>query len=150
MLSGLATFWMVGNISVAGLAWLISPADIGTSADSDFIYNSWRIFVAICGLPALAVCLALLFMPESPRFLLSKGLENEALKVFQMIFRQNTGAVYGSDYPVTRLRVDRPRIYDSNAGKLSEILKNTFALFDKPLFWVTIMMLYINFSIQFG
>jgi MFS family permease len=81
MLSALAAFWMIGNITVAGLAWAIIPNKLGIdNPEGGFKFNSWRIFVAICGLPAALVTVALVFLPESPMFLLSKGREGDALK----------------------------------------------------------------------
>ena len=81
MLSALAAFWMIGNITVAGLAWAIIPNKLGIdNPEGGFKFNSWRIFVAICGLPAALVTVALVFLPESPKFLLSKGREGDALK----------------------------------------------------------------------
>ena len=64
-----------------------------------FKFNSWRIFVAVCGLPAVLVTVALAFLPESPMFLLAKGRESDALKVFRMIYSQNTGR-HASEYPI--------------------------------------------------
>jgi hypothetical protein len=47
-----------------------------------------------------------------------------------------------------------PRTVNSNANtfviKTKEIIRNTTELFKMPLLWVTMMMLFINFSIQFG
>ena len=42
--------------------------------------------MAVCGIPAFLVTIALAFLPESPKYLISKGKEVEALKV---IFFQN-------------------------------------------------------------
>ena len=57
MLSALAAFWMIGNISVAALAWIIIPNNFGTdnTSSNGFKFNSWRIFVAVCGIPAVLV-----------------------------------------------------------------------------------------------
>ena len=41
-LSVLASFWMVGNLTVAASAWLIIPHDIGWNDPAAFKYNSWR------------------------------------------------------------------------------------------------------------
>ncbi len=78
------------------------PLDIGynTTDPDEFEYNSWRVFVAICGLPALLVAVGLLWCPESPKFLLSKGRNREAIQVFASVFAANTGKPK-SDYPVS-------------------------------------------------
>jgi len=156
MLSALAAFWMIGNVTVAGLAWAIIPYQLGTDADSTgFKFNSWRIFVTVCGIPAVLVTIALVFLPESPKFLLSTGRETDALKVFQKIFMQNTGR-HAADYPINHIKVEnRPGASVStqpgaSQSSLNVILSNTLELFKKPLLWVNLMMLYINFSIQFG
>ena len=150
-LSALATFWMIGNITVAGIAWAIIPSDIGLNPAEGFKYNSWRIFVAICGLPAFLVTIALYFLPESPKFLLSKGREYEALKIFRSIYAKNTGRL-DSDYPVNHIEHEIVNLgeNDIDSNKVYEMIQNTFELFKKPLVWITLMMLYINFSIQFG
>jgi len=150
MLSALATFWMIGNITVAGIAWAIIPFDdIGLNPQEGFKFNSWRIFVAVCGIPAFLVTIALAFLPESPKYLISKGKEVEALKVFRQVYMQNTGH-YSTDYPVSYVKVDRHAGSSTNESSLNEIVSNTIILFKSPLLWVTMMMLFINFSIQFG
>ena len=53
MLSLLATFWMVGNVVVAVLAWMVIPRDLGIN-EGPFLYNSWRIFTFLCAVPAFA------------------------------------------------------------------------------------------------
>ena len=41
-LSVLASFWMVGNLTVAGLAWAVIPSHLGWTDPGAFQYNSWR------------------------------------------------------------------------------------------------------------
>ena len=53
--------------------------------------TSWRIFLAVCAIPEISAFLALSWFPESPRFLLSKGRDEEALEVFRKIYSLNTG-----------------------------------------------------------
>lgn len=64
--------------------------------------KSWQIFLAICGFPSFISGIAIIFFPESPKFLMSKGRNEEALQVFQTIFKINSGGS-ASDYPVNIL-----------------------------------------------
>ena len=153
-LSVLASFWMVGNITVAGLAWAIIPHEIGWTDPASFQYNSWRIFVAVSALPSLLVSIALVFMPESPKFLLCKGREEETLSVLRSIYFTNTGKDRAS-YPVTSLQVERvsPHIVVQKQGwrvAIRECLNKAGQLFSPSLYRVTVIMLVINFAIQFG
>lgn len=47
----------------------------GLSMGTEFQFHSWRIFVLVAVLPAVASLIGLLFMPESPRFLLEVSTE---------------------------------------------------------------------------
>jgi len=57
----------------------------------DWAPASWRAFFFVCTLPNLLSVLFLLFLPDSPRFLLSKGKTTEALRVLQRLYAANSG-----------------------------------------------------------
>jgi len=154
-LSFLASFWMIGNITVAGLAWLIIPHHLGVEGDG-FKFNSWRIFVVLSAIPCLLVSFSLLFLPESPKFLLAKGRQGEALQVLRKIYKLNTGHSEMS-YPVNQLQTDEisPHVVkQQDVAQLTQVfneaVKNTSQLFNRHHFRVTMIMILINFSIQFG
>ncbi|XP_076658715.1 uncharacterized protein LOC143362431 [Halictus rubicundus] len=89
-----------GNIVTAVLAWLVVPQSWSiVLADGSFVYNSWRIFLSLCGVPMLLGVVCLSVFPESPKFLMSQGRNDEALKVFRTIYRLNTGKPE-ADYPI--------------------------------------------------
>ena len=73
-----------------GLAWAILPLNF-EYVSPNFRFNSWRLYTVVCGIPSLVTAVALLFLPESPRYLLSQGREHDALQVFRKIFSINTG-----------------------------------------------------------
>lgn len=151
--SVLATFWMVGNVAVAGFAWAIIPHNIGWSDPDSFQYNSWRIFVAVCAVPSFLVAVALLWLPESPRFLVTQGKEEKALSVLRQIYIRNGGLSGG--FPVSSLVVERvsPHIIEKNRNILSTVRKafqKTAKLFSPSLVRNTTIMIVINFTIQFG
>lgn len=45
----------------------------------------WRIMFAVCALPAVALFIGMLRMPESPRWLVGKGRHDEALEILRTI-----------------------------------------------------------------
>lgn len=51
----------------------------GFSMGSEFQFHSWRVFVLVAALPAIASLVGLTFMPESPRFLLEVRLQTSFL-----------------------------------------------------------------------
>ncbi|KAL0831722.1 hypothetical protein ABMA28_001265 [Loxostege sticticalis] len=101
MLCRLEVFWTIGTILLPGIAFGIIRGDTFnlTAEDASFTYNSWRVFVAACGIPSLLVVLLLIPFPESPRYLLHVNKGEEALKVLKRIFVVNT-KLSESDFPV--------------------------------------------------
>ena len=101
------------------------------------------------------VSVSLIFLPESPKFLLSKGREGESLNVLRMMFSTNTGS-HRSQYPVTRLVSQRvsPHIIPSTRlgwrQAVMECLDKARQLFASNIISVTLTMVTINFAIQFG
>ena len=153
---------MVGNLTVAGLAWLVIPQELGWTDPQGFLYNSWRIFVALSALPSLLVAMALVFLPESPKFLLVKGCEAEALTVLRIMFSANSGLTR-SEYAVHSLQSHRvsphivtgPRPGESHSGghwsrAVTEAATSAKKLFSGSLANVMVIMVVINFAIQFG
>src|ERR671917_369438 len=52
----------------------------------------WRIMFGVCALPAVALFIGMLRMPESPRWLIEKGREREALAVLETVAEEEKGA----------------------------------------------------------
>ncbi|XP_017771486.1 PREDICTED: synaptic vesicle glycoprotein 2B [Nicrophorus vespilloides] len=155
MLSFMAAFWTLGNLFVAGLAWLIIPSGIGYYGEH-FIYNSWRIFLLICAIPSFLVAIFLFFLPESPKFLLSCGKTEEALEIFRKIYQINTGNDK-SMYPVKHLIYEEKVVSDvepKKSGKylnmLTDIIDNSKQLFMNPILRFTIISITINFTFHIG
>lgn len=156
MLSFMAAFWTLGNLFVAGLAWLIIPTNIGVDQEH-FKYNSWRIFLLICALPSFIVAALLFFLPESPKFLLSRGRTEEAIEIFKQIYSINTGKDK-SNYPVKQLILDddylEKTIEQKAKGKymnmFSDIIDNSKQLFVSPILKFTIISITINFTFHIG
>ena len=101
-------------------------------AETVVTVSSWRLFLAICTLPALAASIALCFFPESPRFLLAKNRHDDALQVFKRIYACNTGKDLDS-YPVSNFAIvlnasikNCNYVNHFNSVRDSEIMKKLF------------------------
>ena len=144
-LSLLATFWMVGNVTVAGLAWAIIPHQLS--------WASWRWFTLACAGPSLLVCLVFILLPESPKFLLCQGRHDEALELLRTVFSKNTGEAR-SEYTVRALRREDTGEDSQESRNILKIIFKVFGflkeLFTGSLWKITLILLVINFSIQFG
>lgn len=55
-----------------------------------------------CGLPSLLCCFALWKLPESPKFLMNQGRNEEARQIIAKMYRINTGKPE-SEFPVSML-----------------------------------------------
>ena len=55
----------------SGLAWIVIPYKTLGYFRPNFVFNSWRIFVALCTIPSLTSAAAFVLMPESPKYLLT-------------------------------------------------------------------------------
>ncbi|XP_072349159.1 synaptic vesicle glycoprotein 2C isoform X2 [Scyliorhinus torazame] len=105
MVSALATFWMAGNIVAAGLAWVVIPRTSLTFQLGSIHFQSWRLFVILCSIPSLSSALVYaLGMPESPKYLMQAGREEDALRVFQRMFYWNNRGTARS-FSVERLLI---------------------------------------------
>ncbi|XP_028175157.1 synaptic vesicle glycoprotein 2C [Ostrinia nubilalis] len=162
MLSFMAAFWTLGNLFVAGLAWVIIPSEIGGSTGG-FVYNSWRIFLLVMSLPSFVVAALLFLLPESPKFLISNGRHDEALEVFRSIYLMNTGRSK-DEYPVKQILIDEPmhtkpekqqplepKPPKSKMRKMfSDIVEHSKQLFVPPILKFTMISITINFTFHIG
>ncbi|XP_036338890.1 synaptic vesicle glycoprotein 2B [Rhagoletis pomonella] len=158
MLSFMAAFWTFGNLFVAGLAWLIIPSSLGFKTDL-ITYNSWRIFLMVCALPSFVVAFLLFYLPESPKFLLTKGKQERAMAIFRGIFVTNTHKP-AEQYPVIELDIDEKllaEIKENQAGvkgKYSKMMSNmadhSKQLFTSPILKFTLISITINFTFHIG
>ncbi|XP_078388701.1 synaptic vesicle glycoprotein 2C [Cetorhinus maximus] len=159
MVSALATFWMAGNILAAGLAWLVIPRTSLSFQLGSLHFQSWRLFVMFCSIPSLSSALVYaLGMPESPRYLMQAGRENDALRVFRRMFYWNNRGTARS-FSVERLLMPSAekcsiKFYDSRADCFSHQIMKGLDPIRKILaqkFRVTsILLSIIFFSISFG
>ncbi|KZC04008.1 Synaptic vesicle glycoprotein 2A, partial [Dufourea novaeangliae] len=151
-------FWTLSWLILPGLAWIIIPLPI-TLQFHGILYNSWRLFLAIIGVPTLVVTLIATRYPESPKFLVSQGKTEEALAILRKIYAINTGN-HEDDYPVKVLLPDetvnlnRNKTDFSGSGVLKELLKKIWqqmrCLASPPLLKYALLSWAIYFTNMFG
>lgn len=61
--------------------------------------KSWHIFLLICSFPSILTVIFVTFFPESPKFLMTQGRNDEALDILRNIFSMNTRKPK-NEYPV--------------------------------------------------
>jgi putative MFS transporter len=118
----LESFWAVGTIVAAGLAWLVVPT------------LGWRALLALSAVPGAIVFFIRRYVPESPRYLLIEGREEEARAVLQQVARENG----------VTLNIDR-----LEAQKRSEVT-TVSALWQQPFARTTLMLWIAWFCISLG
>ncbi|XP_077287897.1 synaptic vesicle glycoprotein 2A-like [Arctopsyche grandis] len=105
------SYCAIGNIILPLIAWGIIPNEWSITLFGSYKLHSWHIFLALFSIPPLASGLAMTTLPESPKFLMSRGRNEEALKVFKKIYALNTGKDPES-YPIKSLETSM-----SNGGE---------------------------------
>ncbi|CAK1543749.1 unnamed protein product [Leptosia nina] len=93
-------FYTIANTSLPLLAWAILTQDWHFKPFGDVIViHAWNLFLLAAALVPLLTGVAFVFMPESPKFLMSRGRNEEALDIFRKIYAMNTGKP-ADTYPV--------------------------------------------------
>ncbi|XP_032684839.1 synaptic vesicle glycoprotein 2B-like [Odontomachus brunneus] len=144
-----------GCVVNAVLAWLVVPQPWSIVLwDGAFVYNSWRIFLSLCGVPTMIGILCLSFFPESPKFLMTQNRNEDALEVFKQIYSMNTG-LPKDNYPIRALGdmnlnnmiVDPERSLDSRAkSSFKDGIRQMMPILSKP--HLARILLFV--TVQFG
>lgn len=113
----------------------------------------------VCSLPSFLVGCLLFYLPESPKFLLSRGKYDKAMSVFRGIYVTNTGKP-GEEYPVKQLVIDeslRKELEEAGRpikGKYSkmfwDVCQNSKQLFQYPIVKFTSISITINLTFHIG
>ncbi|XP_030757451.1 synaptic vesicle glycoprotein 2B-like [Sitophilus oryzae] len=123
ILGKLEIFWNIGIIILPGVAWSLLGKKTIEIIEDGGSFSPWRTFVLICSLPSLFSAVLLYFLPETPKYLISKKMYEKARLVFQKIYTFNTGDD-GDNFPVHHLQEE------DNNNKMEQKHKN-----EKKNFW---------------
>ena len=92
--------------------------------------EAWRWMFLMQAIPAAIFLVALLLIPESPRYLVSKGRTEQAHRVLTSLF--------GGDVADAKLQEIRATFSEDNRPRLSDIMSPTGGV--RPIVWVGIML----------
>uniref|UniRef100_A0A1I8P2T6 Major facilitator superfamily (MFS) profile domain-containing protein n=1 Tax=Stomoxys calcitrans TaxID=35570 RepID=A0A1I8P2T6_STOCA len=160
------------NISLPVLALLILPNDWNFEIfNMNFV--AWKVFVAVSAIPSILSTILFGMFPESPRFLMSQGRNDEAMETFKKMYALNTGKLKET-YPIKSLNeetqqktpknriatiattiteMNNPNPNLQHENDTSEAIKqpNTFrVLCSKPYLGLCIMVCIMQFFVLLG
>jgi len=102
IMMSMGIFFSLANIMMPVLAWIVIPNPWFnfTVVKGYFDLHTWQTFLLICALPSFISCISVAsFLPESPKFLMSRGHNEAAMKVFRTVYKINNGDKL--EYPVS-------------------------------------------------
>uniref|UniRef100_A0A8C1S9X4 Synaptic vesicle glycoprotein 2Bb n=1 Tax=Cyprinus carpio TaxID=7962 RepID=A0A8C1S9X4_CYPCA len=169
-LSWLCMFWMMGGIYASFTAWGIIPRyGWGFSMGTEFQFHSWRVFVLVCALPAITAFVGLIFMPESPRFLLENAKHDEAWMILKQVHDTNWRAKGEPERVFTVTHIKIPKTQEDEFIEIQTatgtafqrwvvrtltltklVMKNVLSLFGRDLRLATLLMAIIWFTMAFS
>uniref|UniRef100_UPI00358E944E synaptic vesicle glycoprotein 2A-like n=1 Tax=Myxine glutinosa TaxID=7769 RepID=UPI00358E944E len=136
-LSWMCMFGMIGGIYASAMAWAIIPHyGWSFSMGSAYQFHSWRVFVIVCAIPAIAAVVALTLMPEGPRYLLQMGRHDEAWMVLKQVHDINMRARGKLEkvFSVTQIKTLKQE------GNMPEVQADTRTWYHRWIFRITSML----------
>ncbi|XP_017845974.1 synaptic vesicle glycoprotein 2A-like isoform X3 [Drosophila busckii] len=82
-------------------------------------FKTWNVFLAISAVPSLIYGLMLIFLPETPKFLMSQGNYSAALKSLQFAYALNNRKSR-KPFPITKLMDDSPESFQLEHSTLRQ------------------------------
>lgn len=139
------------------ISYLIIPLHIDLSSIGFETSSSWRIFLLVLATPELLAAIWLLRLPESPKYIESRGRDKEAIEILRLMFAKNYG-VSKKEFPVNSLlnnnltttKLHGVECKGRTARMLSELVRQCKKLFSPPLLQMTVLVSFIMFGNMFG
>ena len=122
---------IITGLTAAFLVNYFLAATAGVSTASFWLgLEAWRWMYIMQAIPAAIFLVALYFIPESPRYLVSKGRDADATSVLTKLF--------GGDIANAKLEEIRATFSTDHRPRLSDVLAPTGGI--RPIVWVGIML----------
>ena len=109
---------------------LLAKSSGGADNPLWFGLSTWRWMLMVMLVPAIIMLVAVLRLPETPRYLVMKGRDGEAAELLKRI--------NGAQDPQSKVRQIRASIGNETSPKLSDLLGHTFGL--KKVVWIGILV----------
>lgn len=137
----------LGGVYAALIAWAVVPStgEMVVLENKEH-FSAWHRFLLLCCLPAACATIGLVFLPESPRYLVEAGHDVEAMMVYQRIYKRNNArkGLSGTQYQLSELELPskRPRglAPPSPVGHNSSVLADI--LYSIEMFWSSFLELF--------
>lgn len=122
----------------------------------DINFKSWRFFLIVCGLPSLVSYIALIFLPESPKFTLGQGDQATTIQILEKINRWNNGGSSAKPLGIEELFEEMETVENRNnllrsGGKqislYESLVAQTAPLFSSRYLRTTLLACTIQFGI---
>jgi len=122
---------IITGLTAAFLVNYFLAAAAGESTQTYWLgLEAWRWMYLMQALPAAIFLVALFFIPESPRYLVSKGRDEKATSVLTSLF--------GADVARAKLQEIRQTFTEDHRPRLSDLKKPGGGI--RPIVWVGIML----------
>lgn len=152
------------------LALIILPLEFEMHFFTFMIYRPWRFFIQIGNLMGIISSVILLFLPESPKFMISIAKEKDSLIILKQIYKMNSGNVkskvislkfiasnhffilFFQKYPVLNVYINDERELRTVKGirdACSLVWKQTSPLFGSVYIRHTLLLATISFLVFF-
>lgn len=121
----------------------------------NFTYRPWRLLFIVCAVPEIVSVLMLLFMPESPKFLLDKGKHESVYEILKRMNRWNNGkcseleSLEVAQEPTENQQQISHERSSQRFAYLNTVWNQTVPLFKRPLLRSTGLVCFVQFSILY-
>ncbi|XP_058458628.1 synaptic vesicle glycoprotein 2B-like isoform X1 [Malaya genurostris] len=141
----------LSSIFTGTLGWLVLSFDWRVDIWSLVTFRPWRLLIILYSLPGAIAAVWMVFLPESPKFYLSQGRDDLALKVLQKVFLGNKAGASLDEFPVQRIV---PEVCEDEVGSqrkgfsaiLCSMWNQTAPLFRSP----NVLYFSVCCALQFG
>jgi len=114
----LESFWALGTVVAAGIAFLVTGAFGATPG--------WRYLLAISAAPGIVIFLVRRYIPESPRYLVLQGRRSEAREVLRRVAAENQVEVEVGEIMTHRKKVSMIDLGDKPDEIVDQMLDSQF------------------------